>query len=319
MREPAMPAALAVLGEGLLAGAIVRAFQDEPVLRADLADPVMIEGGVRLAVAATDGWDTQAYPSVRKACAGDRLPWLPVRAELGRVVVGPVELPRTPGCADCAETRRRLARRHRQGHEAVWLRHGELLRQRPSSWLTTLGADLVAALVADEARRLATDPDTARTRNALLYVDLRTLSVTAHRFLPDPHCPACGKPPIDDASLARIELAPRPKPAPDVYRLRAVADEMDALWETYVDAECGLVRELYLDSHGAVVVASAPIGLRDGRVESGYGRTRSRRASELAALLESLERYGAMRPGGKRTVVRASYRDVATDALYPKT
>ncbi|MBO3752458.1 TOMM precursor leader peptide-binding protein [Streptosporangiaceae bacterium NEAU-GS5] len=319
MREPTGPGRIAVLGEGLLADAIVRAFGCAHVRRADLADPVTIEGDIGMAVAATDSWDTHSYPSVRKRCAGEKAPWLPVRAELGRVVIGPAELPRTPGCADCAETRRRMARRHRRGHDAVWLRHGDAIRQRPSSWLTTLGADLVAALVADEARRLAADPDTARTRNALLYVDLRTLGVTTHRFLPDPHCPACGRLPIDDAVLARIDLQPRPKPTPGVYRLRAVADEMDALWETYVDTECGLVRELYRDSHGGVVVAAAPLGLRDGQVEKGYGRTRSRRASELGALLEALERYGGVQPGGKRTVVRASYRDVASDALYPKT
>jgi hypothetical protein len=37
----------------------------------------------------------------------------------------------------------------------------------------------------------------ARTRNAMVYVDLETLSLRVHRFLPEPLCPDCGElPPI---------------------------------------------------------------------------------------------------------------------------
>src|SRR5262245_11525958 len=127
-----------LLGEGLLADTIARAHGCER-----LADPCSITAAHRLVIAATDAWDTTGHPAVRKACADQDVPWLPVRAELGRVVIGPVEPPHSEGCADCADTRRRGAHLHQPGHDAVWRRHDATLRQRPSSWLTRLGADLV--------------------------------------------------------------------------------------------------------------------------------------------------------------------------------
>ncbi len=54
-------------------------------------------------------------------------------------------------------------------------------------------------------------------------------------------------------------------------------------------------RALHRDSHRGVVVAVAPVGLRDGGVQNGHGRTTSYRMSELTALLEALERHGGMR------------------------
>jgi ribosomal protein S12 methylthiotransferase accessory factor len=306
-----------VFGEGLLADTIASELAGGRLHRP--ATPSTIPSDCQAVVASTDGWNTHDYPDLRKVCIGRELPWLPVRAELGHVVIGPVELPNTPGCVECAELRRRRARQHPQGRDAIWERHGQVIRQRPSSWLTVLAAELVAALVSDEVKRLARDMSSARTRCAMLYVDLRTLRVSTHRFLPDPHCPECGDLPADDASLARIELQRHPKSTPDSYRLRAVADEMDTLLQTYVDAESGMVRELHRGSEGGLAIAAAPMGLRNGQVESGYGRTRSYRASELTALLESLERYGGMEPGGKQTVVRASYREVIDKAVDPRT
>ncbi|MEV6031967.1 YcaO-like family protein [Nonomuraea sp. NPDC052116] len=49
------------------------------------------------------------------------------------------------------------------------------------------------------------------------------------------------------------------------------------------------------------------------------GRTRGYRASEVTAVLEALERWGGVEPGGKRTRVRASYAEAAADALDPRT
>jgi ribosomal protein S12 methylthiotransferase accessory factor len=275
--------------------------------------------GCRVVIVADDGWDTRRYPDVRKACADQGVPWLPVRAELGRVVIGPVEHPNAPGCVECAELRRRRARPSPEGYDAVWARNGPALQARASSMLTRLAADLVAVLVAEEVGGLVAEPRPTRTRNAMLYVDLRTLQVSVHRFLPDPACPQCGGLPDDDAERARIELRPRPKPTPGTYRVREVADEADALVRTYVDAEVGLVRELKRDSEAGLMIAGAPIRLRDGRTEYGWGRSRSYRRSELTALLEALERYAGFEPGGKRTVVRAAYRQVRDHAVDPRT
>src|SRR5690349_20066661 len=101
MSRPAQD--ITVIGEGLLADAIERALAGE-CLRRGRRD-------CRLVVVAGDGPDTETYPDVRETCAESKTPWLPVRAEPGRVVIGPLELPGVPGCAGCAELRRRAARR----------------------------------------------------------------------------------------------------------------------------------------------------------------------------------------------------------------
>ncbi|MFI5913341.1 TOMM precursor leader peptide-binding protein [Dactylosporangium sp. NPDC051541] len=308
---------MALIGAGLIADAIART--DSGPRRGDPAEPATAAASGQVVVVASDCWDMNAYPAVREAGRVSGGPWLPVRAELGRVVIGPVEVAGRPGCVQCAEARRQRAREHPEGYDAVRTRHAEALAQRPTELLTVLAAELIAGLVADEVARLTRDVSAARTHCAMLYVDLRTLQVTTHRFLPDPLCPECGGLPTDDAESARIVLRSRPKPTPDTYRVRAVMDELDALRQTYVDAECGVVRVIRRDSSAGLAVAAAPMGLRGGQVESGFGRTRSYLASETIALLEALERYAGMQPGGKRTAVRASYTELRAQAIDPRT
>jgi ribosomal protein S12 methylthiotransferase accessory factor len=310
------PSGVVLLGKGLLADAIARTFADREPVRGEAG---AVTAGCRLVVIAHDGWDVPARHEVRQACREAATPWLPVRVELGHVVVGPVEAPDTPGCVDCADSRRGLARQHPDGYDAVWKRHGHNLRQRPSSLLTRLAADLVGVVVEADAIALLDDQPTVRTRSAMLYVDLASLRLSAHRFLPDPSCGTCGGLPVDDAAAARVDLRSRPKPDPDRYRIREVADEATALRHTYVDAVSGVVRSLRRDHHGSVVVAAAAIGLRDGAVEHGFGRTGSYEQSELIAVLEALERYGGMAPGGRRTAVRASYRALHDRAVDPRS
>jgi len=269
----------------------------------------------QITVAVTDAWDMRTYPKLRER----GLPWLPVRTELGRVVIGPVELPGEPGCVECAELRRRLARPRPGDHDALWARHGATLAQRPSSWLTELSAGLVADLVADELARLAEDAASARTRNGMLHVDLLTLAVTHHRFLPDPLCPSCGDLPEDTAELARITLRPLPKPAPTAYRVRSIVSEVDTLASVYVGAQAGLIRSESTMTSGGLAIGGAIVGMRGGDIEVGWGRTRGYRTSRLTAMLEALERYGGTSPKGKRTTVRASLREVAGHAIDPRT
>lgn len=300
MRSRERPA-IALLGHGLLRDAIADALADAYVVGSE-PDPA-----AAAVVVAADNWEAVA-------CQHDR-PWLPVRTELGHVVVGPFTVPGQPGCTRCFDARRRRARTNTNEWDAIWHQHGPALGKRTSSWLTTLAGNTVAALVAAE---LAVDPEASRTRNGVLYVDLRQLTVTRHGFLPDPLCPECGDPPVDAASV--IGLMPRPKPNPDTYRVRNVLAELDTLTETYVDAETGLIRSLHRDTQGGLVIAGAMLPLRmTDAVEPGIGRTRSYRTSELTAILEALERHGGVEPSGKRTAVRASFADIVDHALDPRT
>ncbi|MEO7194482.1 MAG: TOMM precursor leader peptide-binding protein, partial [Pseudonocardiaceae bacterium] len=190
----------------------------------------------------------------------------------------------------------------------------------PSSWLTTCGAELVAALVADELACLTGSPARARTRNAVLRVDLAGLTVSVHPFLPDPWCAACGDLPEDTEAAARIVTRPVPKPAPAGYRVRPLsgAADRDRLLTRYVDTHSGVVSRLVKASDSTFPGAMALIGVRQSLSgANGSGRTLTAQAAEITAVTEALERYGGLAPCGKRTVVRGSYRQLADRALDP--
>ncbi|RDI66476.1 TOMM precursor leader peptide-binding protein [Nocardia pseudobrasiliensis] len=263
-----------------------------------------------LIVESNDGWHAPAARPDRAK------PLLPIHTEVWRVVIGPLDIPGVPGCVRCAETRRGLAETDPAAREAVRRQNAADLATRGPTALTASAAALVAALVADEWRRFDED---CRTSGALIFVDLRDLSVSRHPFLPDPLCEICGEPEIDTAEAARFEIRPAAKLGPHTYRVRDIQTEFDRLRELYVDRECGVIRELSRGNQGGLAVAAAPFGMRTGGVERGYGRTSSYRSSELIAVLEALERYGGLYPGGKRTAVRACYREIADHALDPRT
>ncbi|MFD4434033.1 TOMM precursor leader peptide-binding protein, partial [Nocardia sp. NPDC058497] len=268
-------------------------------------------------VSVTDCWDTSAHDLVRAAAQAAQVPWLPIHTEISRAVVGPLEVTGTPGCGTCTETRRRRTRKDPSGWDAVRERNSKELATVPPRALTALAAEFVAELVDDEWRRL-TDAEPMRIHRGIVIVELADLSFTTHSFLPDPLCSTCGSLRPDDPELAAVAIGSVTKLAPKTYRVRDVHHEFDALRALYVDPECGLISEFSRGNEGGLAVAAAPFGLRGGGTERGWGRTANYRSSELIALLEALERHGGLYPGGKRTVVRSSFRQIASEAVDPR-
>jgi ribosomal protein S12 methylthiotransferase accessory factor len=283
---------------------------------ADLASNAAPDGGVL--ITASDAWDCRGFEDIQTLCTAHRVTWLPVHTELGRAVIGPLHIPGEPGCVRCAELRRSVADEHSAARDELRQKYPRLAEQ-PSPWLTAAAARTVAALTADEI--IGPEPRSSRTRCGLLYVALDSLAVSTHRFLPDPLCPACGAFPDDSPEAARITLRPRPKPAPGAYRVRALgASDVAGLRETYVDGQTGLIQHVGTLASGGLAVAVAALRTRhQPRAELGWGRTSHYRRSEIVAVLEALERHGGMTPGGRRTVVRASFAEVRDRALDPRT
>ncbi|MFH9424144.1 TOMM precursor leader peptide-binding protein [Streptomyces sp. NPDC017529] len=300
---PDRPTGLAVRGEGLLAHAV----------RTELSRRQLLAGenGGRCAgvLSVDDGWrDT--------VTAGNpALPWLPVRVELGNVVIGPLVLPGQPGCAQCARTRRDRALGPASPRAELLRRHGDRLAARPSPLLSAWTRDTVAAVVAAEAAAVLDDPEHAGTRNAVTMIGLAALTADRHPFLPDPCCSRCGRLPDDRPPV--LMDTPRPKLAPDVYRVRSLDTDWDGLLRTYVDGHTGIVRQLDVRTDYAYPMVSAPLRLPDGIQEAGFGRGLDYGGCERTALAEALERLGGARPGGRRTTVRAGYREVADRAVCP--
>jgi ribosomal protein S12 methylthiotransferase accessory factor len=272
--------------------------------------------GDPMLITVSDGWDCRGFDRFQELCAAHLVSWLPIRTELGRAVIGPMQAPGDTGCAQCGERRRGVADKNSVARDLLRRKYPQLADQ-PSPLLTATAARTVAAVVADEVTGLRSR--SGRTRCALLYVALDTLAVSIHRFLPDPQCPACGTLPDDSPAAALVTLSPRPKPAPGVYRVRPVGDPSE-LRATYVDEQAGLIQRVQTLASGGLAVAAATLRTRhQARAELGWGRTSHYRRSEAVALLEALERYGGMTPGGRRTMVRASFAQVQADALDPRT
>jgi ribosomal protein S12 methylthiotransferase accessory factor len=325
---------VALAGHGLLATAISEWLSADPRIQqvragnvsgtwdlpdlAGLAADADSSPDSQILITSSDAWDCRGLEHIQALCAAHRITWVPVRTELGRVVIGPLHVPGETGCVHCAGLRRSVADQHSAARDSLRQKYPRLAEQ-PSPWLTAAAAQTVAALTADEVTGLG--PRSGRTRRALLYVALDTLAVSTHRFLPDPLCRACGALPGDNPEAARITLRPRPKPAPGEYRVRPLGDVgADGLRATYVDREAGLIQHVQTLAGGGLAVAVAALRTRhQARAELGWGRTSHYRGSEMVAVLEALERYGGMTPGGRRTTVRASFAEVRGSALDPRT
>jgi ribosomal protein S12 methylthiotransferase accessory factor len=91
--------------------------------------------------------------------------------------------------------------------------------------------------------------------------------------------------------------------------------------DRYVDPLTGLVTAVEQDEEAGLPVAKASMRLREtAYAEPGWGRGDSYRGSALTAVLEAVERWGGVEPGGKRTVVHGCFADAIDPAslgLYP--
>ncbi|WP_260636864.1 TOMM precursor leader peptide-binding protein [Streptomyces angustmyceticus] len=297
LATPAAP--VAVVGKGVLASAIRAALARTHRLVPE-EDPACAA-----VVTAEDGWVTGTEPP------RPDMPWLPVRVELGLLVIGPATVPGRAGCARCARTRRQRALGEDSPRAALLERHGDRLADRASPVLTTWACETAAALVASDLSAAAG----RLTDRAVAFLSLTTMALDVHRFLPDPACAWCGGLPEDRPPV--LMERPRPKLHPDVPRVRDLRADWDELVARYVDGRTGLVRQLDVRTDYPYPMVSAPLHLPGGEQEAGFGRDLDYAACARTALAEALERLGGARPGGRRTTVRSGYAAVADRALCP--
>jgi ribosomal protein S12 methylthiotransferase accessory factor len=308
----------AVVGDGRLARACSSALAARG-RRVVGAGPGALPADVGAAILLRDGWDLSGRAELNRVCAEAGIPWLPVHTEVGEAVIGPVRLPGLPGCWDCLRLRMGRARKDAEDRERIRAGHAPVLAERPSPLLGGSAVDVIVALTLDCLDRALVRADQPEPhRPEVVTVDLTDLTFTRRRLLPEPLCPTCGALPADTAEAARIELQPRRKLRPDQLRVRSMTDHLEELLELYVDPYLGMIRVIDKGAEGGLVMAGAVMPLRfDRSAEPGFGRSRSYRTSQVTAVLEALERYGGVDPGGKRPQVRGSYRELAATALDP--
>jgi ribosomal protein S12 methylthiotransferase accessory factor len=325
---------LGCLGSGRLYQAVRRALaQEYSLLDLRLEDLVGLASvetpptSVSLMVYCDDHWHWQTQQQINQRCLSLGIPWLRAYCEFGVGIIGPCVDPSEPGCAACAETRRRAAMPDATEY-ALLSQHseeplGKEQRTLTQPWLLSSHLEILAQLVVAEVSAFLKRPNTLQTRHALLRLELDTLHFSRHRFLPEPECPTCGSLPNDTPLAATITLQARPKLSPSIYRVRSLAEHASALWETYTDVQTGLIPAMLKDGETSVAMVTAWISISDGKTPqrqmSGTGRGLNYHQSELAAIAEALERYGGQRPKGKRTMIKASYRQLGESALDPTT
>lgn len=241
--------------------------------------------------------------------------WLNVDASQPTILVSPAVT--GAGCHLCCARRRRQARANPAERASLERDRAADLAALPDRYWTRLAAATTAGLILAQL--------TAVAGVAPLSLDLPTMRTDRHEFLPDPTCPLCGGLPADRAEDAVVTLLPRPKPGPRTLRSRDLDDEDEALRRRYVDPVTGFIRSVQVRRSDATpsVAAGAELSARTGdhalRPRIGWGRTFRTGTAVSTAIAEALERFGGERPGGRRTAVRGSYRDLGQAALDPRT
>lgn len=273
--------------------------------------------GTNLALVLHDAWHPSVHREAEEVMRAAGIPWLRGFLAFGEGRIGPMVRPGAAGCSGCADTRSLMAGRDRK---ETW-RLQQLLEKSGGiardAWASRTGLCQMAHLVAAETMKVLQGVR-SRLEERVFVLDMKTLSASSHFFLPDPECPVCGKLPDDAEEAARIVLRPSPKTGPASYRSRSLEDLRKVLADDYLDYKTGFLNTKRVDLLSPYADASVTLPMF-GQDEATAGRTHSYADSELAAILEGLERYCGMAPRGKRTVIRDSYRNLEDQALDPVT
>jgi ribosomal protein S12 methylthiotransferase accessory factor len=157
-------------------------------------------------------------------------------------------------------------------------------------------------------------------RSAMYVGQDGTMIGQTHSFLPVGTCGHCGTLPDDSPELAAVPFEPRLKPNPRTYRLDNPKLTREKLRQVYYDWRMGIVNHIFRDKFAKfvpMVGSELPLPGSEGK-ENGFGRTLTYEESEMTAVLEALERYAGMKPRGRRTVVRGTYRELRDSAIDPR-
>ncbi|HVQ07607.1 MAG TPA: TOMM precursor leader peptide-binding protein [Allosphingosinicella sp.] len=151
-----------------------------------------------------------------------------------------------------------------------------------------------------------------------LSTDFRDWS--RHAFFRHPECERCPPLPDDEAEAARAALDEEGAAAGGSFRALSL-DALDRIVQVGVDGRCGLVRTVTHKTTSTLfpmAFATLYPSVRPTDIEIGVGRTGSRRADAVVAVLEGIERFAGLRPRARRTTVRGRYSELEKVAVDPR-
>ncbi|MGX7828476.1 TOMM precursor leader peptide-binding protein [Actinokineospora sp. 24-640] len=236
-------------------------------------------------------------------CLGTGRPLLFIGTWRSFVYIGPFWTPGAAGCPNCLVTR---AANSPFGPDF----HGDALAE---SGARDLGVCTLGPAALGMVEVYATACLSEQRDGSVIVVDGQTGTVERQRLLPDSTCPSCGVTTGD--TVPAFTDGPLTKLAPTV--LRTAELDPDTVEREYLFSGLGLFNEVRQDLQSPVGACSVELSTRWGRREPAIGRGRTYRTSRTIAVLEGLERYAGLHRGGRRAPVRASYADLADQAIHP--
>lgn len=307
-----MKAVVLLIGEGVLAELVHGELSDDYEIIRQSDFTVEIPKTAELALVLQDAWN----PSIHlKAEENLHIPWLRGFVSFGEGMVGPLVRKGKEGCSQCADLRHLMAGRDRKEMWNIQKRLQESGGIHHDPAASRMGLLQMAYLIKKEVKRVI-EGEPIQSEHSVALINMKTLNISWHSFLPDPICPICSSIPDDSSSAACISLQPSPKVEPHSYRSRSMDELSQVLAKDYLDHRMGFLNSKMVDlvPPFADVSVNLPLFMGD---EGAAGRTNSYAVSEMTAILEGLERYCGLEPRGKRTVYHDSYNNLKDEALDP--
>lgn len=309
-----MTAHILITGDGLLADYVSDQLSSNYLIRRQ-AILEEIPEETELALVLSDAWHPSNHQKAEERFRSSGIPWLRGFVSFGEGLIGPLVRPDKPGCSLCADKRRLIAGPDRLEMLEINRRLTSGAGVERDAWASRTGLSQMANFISNEVKKvLQGEPSPLEER--MIITNLRTLTISSHRFLPDPLCPICSPVPEDTPELAQIKLESSPKLNGTGYRCRSMDELKTVLVKDYLDERTGIMNGKMEDLRlpFADVLVNMPLF---GADEGVAGRSNSYEISELTAILEGLERYCGIEPQGKAKKVRDSYRHLKEFALNP--
>ncbi|MFQ3244208.1 MAG: ribosomal protein S12 methylthiotransferase accessory factor [Arenicella sp.] len=303
-----------------LSDAVVSSLQD--IGAVELVDEYMIpercEKGAHWVVVASlreHSWLDEIQTAAR--AADIRL--LIIGLEPGFIWIGPYVDPKIPGCFNCMK--HWAHNNTRQDHHWSVLADQRDTRRDTLPICMPLQQQSIFSSILSLYVRSALLEGAENSSRAVTRLDLANTRTSNHRFVPLHNCGTCSNLIDNSSDIAdQITLQPSYKQFSSDSRVQNLKLNLDRLKTEFLDRHIGLIKHVFysLTSNLMPMYSSELPISHTKEIENGYGRSETKRESELVAILEALERYCGLSPKGQRTNVRGSYNSLSDNALDPK-
>ncbi|MFB5189209.1 TOMM precursor leader peptide-binding protein [Alicyclobacillus fastidiosus] len=250
-------------------------------------------------------------------CRDLQLRVLPVVGRASTILLGPLEIPGTPGCATCLQLR--FEHTIQRSRLKVMLKQ-QVGRSVESAQMPLMmsQADLVTVsdIVSDELAGILLKEENPANCEGKVGVYSTAELLEWVPVLPSHDCPRCRLLPDDDPAHAHVQF--QSHRLGDLDALRVGAVDFNRLEALYVHPKVGYisaVHELWNGDH--YVRASAQICTPTGAEHVGYGSGLTIVDAKRSAMLEVLERSCGFQASKRRPVVFGHYAEFQDIAVHP--